>query len=344
MTGKRIKPLDRIIDNAFDFLETAIEEFDTKPKYSIMHFCTAVELVLKARLVHEHWSLIVADKPEKSKFEKGDFRSITIKESIEKIRNVLGDDFPENFQESFLNIANHRNKLVHFFHDEVGKKKIAREQCTGWFYLSRLINKWDNTFSKYQDKIAELNKKMRKYHDFLATTYEEAKSDINKEKLSGAIFKVCPSCQFEACKQSTITDNIYIYKCKVCIFEEKVIIIPCSNCDEPIEISEGDGEPIRCLHCNHEIDPAYLSEQLDTNLAYGKDHNYMKINCAYCCTSGSVVTHNGYYICAECHSISEDVGSCDWCSEGQIGGGDLEFSFLDGCEFCEGHAGHTGND
>jgi hypothetical protein len=179
MTTKQPKLLDRVIENAFDFLETAIEEFDTKPKYSIMHFSTAVELILKARLIDEHWSLIVADKPEKAKFEKGDFRSITIKESIEKIRNVLGDDFPEDYQKALLEIANHRNKLVHFFHDQVGKdarsiaEKVAREQCTGWLYLSRLINKWEDTFEKYQDKVTELNGKMKKHHVFLSTVYEK---------------------------------------------------------------------------------------------------------------------------------------------------------------------------
>jgi HEPN domain-containing protein len=54
MAKKNQKLLMHVIENAFDFLETAIEEFNEKPKYSILHFSTAVELFLKARLIHEH--------------------------------------------------------------------------------------------------------------------------------------------------------------------------------------------------------------------------------------------------------------------------------------------------
>lgn len=72
--------------------------------------------------MHEHWSLIVADAEiDKTKFENGNFRSITIAESIKKIRNVIGDEFPDNYQKAFASIANHRNKLVHFFHAEIKK-------------------------------------------------------------------------------------------------------------------------------------------------------------------------------------------------------------------------------
>ena len=40
--------------NAFDFLERGIAEFDASPKYSVIHFCAAVEMLLKARLMKEH--------------------------------------------------------------------------------------------------------------------------------------------------------------------------------------------------------------------------------------------------------------------------------------------------
>jgi hypothetical protein len=351
MASKQPKLLDRVIENAFDFLETAIEEFDTKPKYSIMHFSTAVELILKARLIDEHWSLIVADKPEKAKFEKGDFRSITIKESIDKIRNVLGDDFPEDYQKALLEIANHRNKLVHFFHDQVGKdersitEKVAREQCTGWLYLSRLIYKWENTFEKYQGKVADLNEKMKKHHVFLSTVYEKIVPDIDKEKAVGAVFKICPSCQFEACKQSEITDHIYTYKCKVCLFDERVIIVQCPECDSSVEIPEGTDDSIQCETCSHTVGSDYISEQLDTDPVTQDNYfDHTQINCAHCGSVNCVVKHNDFYVCTECRSISEESGYCEWCNEGQIGGGDLEFSYHSGCEFCDGHAGHVKDD
>ena len=45
---------DSLARNAFDFLERGIGEFDKTPKYSVIHFCAAVEMLLKARLMKEH--------------------------------------------------------------------------------------------------------------------------------------------------------------------------------------------------------------------------------------------------------------------------------------------------
>lgn len=42
--NKQNKYLNEIIEKAFDFLKTAIEEFNKKPKYFIISFSTAVEL------------------------------------------------------------------------------------------------------------------------------------------------------------------------------------------------------------------------------------------------------------------------------------------------------------
>jgi hypothetical protein len=53
---------DRLVANAIDFLRRAINEFKKDPKYSIIHFSAAVELLLKARLMAEHWSLVVSDR------------------------------------------------------------------------------------------------------------------------------------------------------------------------------------------------------------------------------------------------------------------------------------------
>lgn len=55
----------KLVENAFDFLDKAGREFENEPKYSVIHFYAALELFLKARLLHEHWTLILT-KPEHS--------------------------------------------------------------------------------------------------------------------------------------------------------------------------------------------------------------------------------------------------------------------------------------
>lgn len=84
--------------NAFDFLERGIAEFDKSPKYSVIHFCAAVEMLLKARLMKEHWSLIVSrpEQANRTKFLAGDFASVTLEEARARIRDVAGEDIGDD--------------------------------------------------------------------------------------------------------------------------------------------------------------------------------------------------------------------------------------------------------
>ena len=81
-----------ILRNAFDFLKTSAEQFEQMPKYSIINFSSAIELFLKARLLKEHWSLIVQGEPNIQNFQQGSFSSIAFKDLIPKINNILGNE------------------------------------------------------------------------------------------------------------------------------------------------------------------------------------------------------------------------------------------------------------
>lgn len=52
-----------LINNGLEFLDKAREELEAaKPKFSIVSFWTAVEILLKVPLAHEHWSLVCSRK------------------------------------------------------------------------------------------------------------------------------------------------------------------------------------------------------------------------------------------------------------------------------------------
>lgn len=84
---------DSLTRNAIDFLKKSVIELEDSPKYSVIHFCSAIELFLKARLLVEHWSLIIT-KPENanlSKFKSGDFHSVSMQEAINRLKNISGE-------------------------------------------------------------------------------------------------------------------------------------------------------------------------------------------------------------------------------------------------------------
>ena len=116
---------DSLARNAFDFLERGIGEFDKAPKYSVIHFCAAVEMLLKARLMKEHWSLIVS-KPEQAnlaKFMAGDFASVTMDEARARIESpiyVVDDYFihwetVREYNEACYELSQYRQAVKHLY-------------------------------------------------------------------------------------------------------------------------------------------------------------------------------------------------------------------------------------
>jgi len=343
---------NELVDNGFDFLMQAVSEFDKKPKYSVVHFSTAVELILKARLVHDHWSLIVEGSPNIGKFKDGSFKSINFNELIPRIEGVTGERISPEIKACFDAIAKHRNKMVHFFHEADVKKnnkkiikEIAIEQSAGWFYLRRLIEKWSPIFVEYDDKVSSLNMQMKNHRVFLSTVFEKIKPEIDLDKNRGSTYKTCFSCGFEASYKKPLTANLFECTCKVCLLKENTIEIKCPNCAKDIELDQEAAPDFECPECNERIAEHNLNHQLNTEpVTYDDYLDNVNINCAMCVSMDTVIKHETYFICKFCLAIENDMRVCDWCNEGQIGGGDLEFSYISGCEFCDGQAPHLKDD
>ncbi|PCI00527.1 MAG: hypothetical protein COB76_03410 [Alphaproteobacteria bacterium] len=352
------KFLKSLIDNGFDFLGRAIQQFKTEPKYSVINFCAAIEILLKARLMHEHWSLVIATKghPDIGKFKKGDFKSINFNELIPRIESVTGEKVPSDVTLCFKGLANHRNKMVHFFHEahtdarkEELLEEIAVEQSSCWFFLRRLLEGWENIFGEYADKINLINASMKEHDIYLDTVFSRISPEINQDKERGVIFINCKRCKKEASEQFQKTNHIFESKCRVCLLNNRFLKVPCNkdNCSGSIKIEEGD-TLFYCETCDETMEHSEISEKLETNGPVTPDdyHCHVQTNCALCCELDSVVENdNSYYICTNCFYFTQnDIGQCGWCSENQIGGGDLDGSTWSGCEFCDGQAGHMKDD
>ncbi|RHW55448.1 hypothetical protein AUM81_22795, partial [Cronobacter sakazakii] len=83
---------DSLVINAIDFLESSIDDLNIRPKNSIVDFYIAIELFLKARLMLEHWTLILDDpgKAIKQKFIVGDFNSVYFSDAVQRLKTVIG--------------------------------------------------------------------------------------------------------------------------------------------------------------------------------------------------------------------------------------------------------------
>lgn len=343
---------DRLVSNAFDFLERGIEEFDQAPKYSVIHFCAAVEMLLKARLMMEHWSLIVS-KPEQAnlqKFMAGDFMSVTMDETRARIRDIAGEDIADDAFSSFRTLANHRNKMIHFFHadmdsDGQAKAQIVVEHCRSWFHLHRLLIRWQDFFQNFQDEIARADHAMKQHRKYLSAKFKVLKAELDEACENGCEPEECRACGFKASLPTNYFGQVATFRCLVCDHSEVQVEIECPHCHEQIVIvNEGFAT---CENCGDSIEPEQVADALiDSDFAHIQiadgDDSWLPANCASCDGHHTVVRLSEIYFCANCFDMSDQVEQCDWCSEYNTG--DMEYSYINGCNQCDGKAGWEKDD
>ncbi len=336
-----------LVQNAFDFLERGIADFGNSPKYSVIHFCAAVEMFIKARLMQEHWSLIVSkpDQADLSKFIVGNFESVTLAEARSRLSAIAHEEIPNEAFSSFRELANHRNKIIHFFHadiegDERARETIVAEHCRSWFQLHRLLCRWNDHFGDFETKISRADHSMKEHRQYLSAKYKALNKELDVFRNSDNPPRTCNSCGFKSAIPDPIDDHIAIVKCKVCDHIETQVQIECPQCEKTITIAnEGYGT---CEHCNKIIEPDDIGEALADHgaahfAAQNGDDSLEPASCDQCDGYQTVINRSGIYFCTNCFGIFDHIECCEWCNEPNTG--DMEHSYVTGCNHCEGHTG-----
>ncbi|MDC7813846.1 MULTISPECIES: hypothetical protein [Pseudomonas] len=94
---------DALVKNALGFVNTSIEHLKKKPKNAIVDLYTAVELFLKARLMSEHWTLMLS-KPETGDLQSlavGDFLSVSLDDALKRIPAIIGEKIEKEASDNF---------------------------------------------------------------------------------------------------------------------------------------------------------------------------------------------------------------------------------------------------
>jgi len=339
-----------VVENAFDFFKKSLAEFDKEPKYSVIHFHAAIELIMKARLLWEHWTLIVI-RPETANlksFRSGDFQSVSIKDAKMRLESIVQDGLSQAEYECFLRLSDHRNRVVHFYHpgntgDKTALEKIVAEQCLAWYHVSRIFERWSDQFQSYKKEIAKIDKAMHKHRKYLKAKFGALAEDIKKLKDRGITFSVCPSCGFKSFGEDSGDEPILDYECLVCKASETGLLVECPECGEKNTLI---GEPwYECKKCNHKFDEQDVQAFLTKDFVYDKHDPDRSIvaHCEECDGYEMVVQVNGTWICSQCFTKynSEEIGRCDWCNS--LSTGNLENSYFMGCVACEGKSGWDSN-
>lgn len=343
--SKKNNHFELLVENAIDFMNKSLEDLkNDSMKYSVINFYTSVELFLKARLLKEHWSLIVTKDPDISKFEQGDFVSITFDTSYLRIDKILNSPLDQKTIDHIKCIKQHRNSMVHFFHKDClkNKNKLLFEQLNAWYDVNRLLTKdWKSHFEKYILTIEKINiTLMSKYEPYINRHYEviydSQKLEIEKMIANGTILRNCGICNKTALRTTVFTKNIKTYECTVCKRRDTFVETKCPNCKKPITINSPDSGSSSCEFCDTSITYTHsdLKKLLENNPLRG-DYD---IGCSDCATEDSLISINKKYFCTNCFEIHDEIGECDWCGASSSGAyNSEEASGLYGCAFCSGN-------
>lgn len=346
MLRKRVvDPFDSLTRSALDFVTQAAKQLKSAPKFAVINLATAIELFLKARLVREHWSLVVSrpDKASQTAFQNGSFQSVGLDDAIDRLRNVAGEALARHEEACFRELRDHRNKLVHFYHetyldrpDAASLASIAAEQCRAWFLLKRLLeSRWRDAFRPYSKEIGRVQKLIAKNREYLQGKYLALREEIEAEIKSGVDYETCAACGQYSSQRTRHIDPLIGSACAVCERRHDYIEVACPNCATLVRVEElGEGE---CQSCGYKTTLAWL---IDKYGPYEDPKEDPETGfCGHCENFDvrSVVPLGDTFVCLSCLGEHSGIGRCGWCAE--FVAGDLESSYLSGCFMCDGRLG-----
>lgn len=333
---------DGLVLNALDFLRASVRDLQYRPKYSVIHFCAGLELLFKARLSCEHWSLL-ATTPGAIKlasFRRGEFHSVSLDEAIRRLQNVAGEALTSEEIACFGQVREHRNRLVHFFHEAYVKKpskdlteRIVVEQCKAWFYLYRLITGcWLDLFKSHKRKLDQLNKLMHGHRVFLTAKFKALAPDIGAEIDHGAEYMTCGSCGCRSARVDSPGEPLFNSHCRVCEAKKRFLRIKCSNCSHENEIADLSSVFCENEECEKEITLADVLSEFEPY------HDPKEEREAYYCShcehyDESVIPCGDGFLCLWCLELHDSTKQCGWCGN-RIAGFDAEDSGVFGCFLC----------
>jgi hypothetical protein len=332
-----------LVENALGFLSHAIEALESEPKFSVIDFYTALELFLKARLLHEHWSLVVAKDPDWDKFVSGDFVSVGFDEACVRLDKVVRSSISPRSRNKFNAVRRHRNKLVHFFHagerpDHQIIEQVAIEQLSAWYELHQLImHQWKNVFAPWEKSLARIETKLTRHKKYLVAKFEGLSAELERIKASGTEIGICRICNFRAAvvhkgELAALQEG----DCLVCSAKNRWFLLECPGCAEVAYLF--DGGQFSC-NCGYTADERQLVDILDQTVVTKDDYfdNSYPANCGECEGYHTVVACDEKNLCIVCLDVTTDLNTCEFCNEANTGS--MADSYFKGCGHCDGKAG-----
>ncbi len=270
---------NNLVRNAFDFLNHSLTEVEERPKYALISFVSAVEIIFKARLmiIDSMWISSEPAKASLDKLKQGKLRTVDLKLAQERILAFANETIPRQADKAFETVTQHRNRVVHFFHPDLDaenlRKSVISEIFVAWHFLHKLLTEtWRLHFLNYSDAISNFAAELLSKKSFLQAIFNKEIGKTTDHKNWG----ICPACHFASLDAKT--DNHYLSAiCRVCGYTEL----------SHKAIQDGGAE--------------------------------FTANCADCGSEECVRQTDYGYTCSQCDEVFSTLFSCDYCGTNWVG-------------------------
>jgi hypothetical protein len=295
-----------VLSNGLDFVLKGLEELGNyegsgeinRLKYVILHIDAGIELILKSKLLEEHWSLVF-EQPQNAKkkaYQEGDFSSVSLASSIKRLKDVCDISISKVQEDKINALHKKRNVMQHF---EINDTEAA----ISGVIASALEVMMDFLHEHFDE-------------DNLTEPEQEMIKDIRDEIIV---------------LQTYIKQRMAALQPELSKYKEPWIA-ECSTCGQRAAILDKELPGIRCLFCgyehNSEIDPAGVADEfagcflgLSAYECVTNGEGWPIYDCPHCDSSESFIMTGAVNVCVVCG----DEGEYSYCCEcGQPHSGEMD--------------------
>lgn len=202
-----------LADGAFDFLEKAVLETTTKEckryKFAVLDLFTAVELLLKERLVQEHWTLVFQDLDQATeiRYRTGDFKSVDFGSALKRLSNIASVNFPDNHTKHLESLKKLRNRVQHFHAPITADIAIPHLANVTNVLLRFVESQLPRILYSKSDQIKEIYIAISSFDEYIRIRLEAIKGNLTKY----VALVSCPQCE-----QTTLGLGLEDPHCQFC--------------------------------------------------------------------------------------------------------------------------------
>lgn len=150
-----------LLASGIEFIEQSLMDFKTGSyKFSVIHFSSGIEVIMKARLCQQDYRLILSDRRSnrnlsEAEFRNGDGHTIGPKDCMKKLRDELLIALPAEGG-NWSELAQLRNRAIHFVFDD-GDSKLPLLHYKSFYDLKSFVRNQRLPFKPFRKRLKNLD-------------------------------------------------------------------------------------------------------------------------------------------------------------------------------------------